>query len=205
MRTETGRRLLEKMGEIVIALGCKDLDDFRARLSRGSVFLTNLGICSAAIGSMSNQDIEVLIDQLSDAEQEQALNQLVGLQSYVPMIGKALIEYGHKMPQSQGGRPPSFKDRESVQRVCDLVLDYIRNGYTEPEAKRFAAQKLAVSAQTIHRYWKRRTELATAVSPADLLRQVITSLSTSPLVIPTQPEYKETTPEGLHSEAPPVT
>jgi hypothetical protein len=205
MGTETSRRLLEKMGEIVVALGSKDLDDFRARLSQGSVFLTNLGTCAAAIGRMSDEDFKALIDQLNDAEQEQALKQLGGLQSYIPMIGKGLIAYGHKMPQSQGGRPPSFKDHESVQRICDLVLDYIRKGYTEPEAKRFAAQKLSVSAQTIHRYWKRRTELATVVNPADLLRQVITGLSTSPLVIPTSPGDKEAAPEKPCTEANPLT
>lgn len=193
------------MGEIVVALGCKDLDDFRAMLSRGSVFLTNLGVCSAEIGRMNNQDIERLIDQLSEAEQEHAFKQLVGLQSYLPMIPRALLEYAQRLPQSQGGRPPAFKDHESIQRVCDLIFDYIRKGYTEPEAKRFTAQKLNVSAQTIHRYWKRRAELAPDLQPADLVRQVIAGLFRSQLVIPVQPEHKETAHEGRLSETPPVT
>ena len=182
MGTETTRRILEKIDEILAAIGQRDRETFRDTMRRGSVLLTNLGACCTTIGDMNDNDWQRLVGRLQDSEQEQALKMLTELQSsFLPAAAKALIDYAQTLPQSQGGRPRSFKDRTAMQAACKLVLQFIENGYSEAIAIRSTARKLKVSAQTMRRTWNRRSELlGTQEDITEFISRLLKGFATAP-------------------------
>jgi tryptophan 2,3-dioxygenase len=179
MGADTSRKILEKIDEILAAIGQPDREAFRETMRRSAALFTNLNACCTVIAKMTDDDFQRLVNRLQDNEQEQALKMLVALQSsFLPMAARAIIDYAQTWPQSPGGRPPSFKDRESKQAACSLVLEFIGKGYSEAIAIRSAARKLHVSIQTMRRTWKRRAELTTEEDIGEFIGGLLSGFAT---------------------------
>lgn len=176
MEITISERMLQEIDEILAAIGQTDYEAFRAKCKNASVLLAGLAEWSKKMAAMSRPDLVALVEQIPAPEKEQKLRLLLGLKESLPLVGTALVKAAQILPQLQGGRPRSFKDRESMRQACRLVLSLVANGQRESEAKKHAANKLGVSLQTVNRIWKQRTELATEFSFEEFFVRVLTSL-----------------------------
>jgi len=176
MENETSRGILERINEILAAFRQKDFEEFRTTVRKGAALLAFLASNSEALAAMSYEDLKTLVEGLQQSEQEQALRLLTELRDQLPVFGTALIKCAQMLPQSRGGRQESFKDRESMREACRIVIEFIRKGCSEAEAKRRAAKRFDVSAQTIHRIWKQRAVLQTQMSLGEFFSQLLASI-----------------------------
>ncbi|MGA2989583.1 MAG: hypothetical protein ABSD88_03830 [Candidatus Korobacteraceae bacterium] len=190
-------QILHEIDEIVTALGQTDYEAFRTKCKNGAVLLANLARGCEMVGAMSRPDLVALVEQIPEPERKQKLRLLVGLKESLPMFGTAIIAAAQIFPQSQGGRPQSFKNRESKRQACRLVLSLISKGHRESEAKEYAAKKLGVSLSTVNRIWKERTELTTELSFEEFFLQFLTSLFAKDT---SKPEDGKTIPKGSAGE-----
>ena len=171
------RAILDCIDRISVVLGYRDFADFRAALSAGTVLLSNLAECTAAVAALPDDDVKKLVDNIPEANRSEVRGLLTELEGYAPMI-KAMIEGMKSIAQSRIGRPPALSDRESVREVCKMVLGHVGKGCTEAEAKRRVASKLNLSPQTIHRAWKQRATAMTHLSAPELLNRLLMGLQT---------------------------
>src|SRR5579863_6437763 len=161
MTTETNQKILDKIDELIAAIGQKDYDAFRATMQRASVLFGNFARFSEQFAAISREQLAALVDKTPEVEQEHQLRLLCELHDFLPALGALLMEGATRVfPRSQGGRPSAFKDRESQRRACNMVLAYIAKGNTEAQAKNRVAQKLGVSDQAMNSVWKKRTVIA---------------------------------------------
>jgi hypothetical protein len=178
MESKNSLTLVKAINEILFALGLANYEEPRQRVGEGAVLLANLATWAEVVAGISEQDLVKAINQMQESEREQALRLMTGLKEYLPTIGLAVTKAAQIFPHQQGGRPPSFKDRDSMVQSCKLVLKLIGKGCSEAQAKRTAAKKLGVSSQTVNRIWKQRAELTTGPTFEEFLEQLLRSWST---------------------------
>jgi hypothetical protein len=176
--TETSRKILEVIDNIIASLGHKDFEQFRTTMATAAILLANLANYSERVSSWNREDVTAFIDGIPEADQEKMLRLMSGLEDYLPTLGQVLINVAQILPQSKGGHPASFKDRDSERKACDLVLYFIGKGYGEPEAKKLAAKRLGVNPRTMHRIWKRSVELKEELSFEEFFQQFLSGLAT---------------------------
>jgi hypothetical protein len=206
MAAETKQAILACIDEILTTLGQKDYGAFREKVDRGSVMLTNLGRWAGELAALNYDEVAALIDRRSEEEQQHVLRLLIGLKGFLPFIGIAVKEAAKIFPPPEGERSTALKNRESEQKACQLVMYRIESSDSEAEAKRYAASKFKVDERTMHRIWKRRSQLLAAKSFEEFFGQFLKGLSTTtpPIQttetkVPDEPA-SDVTPEDVHDE-----
>lgn len=178
MESEISGKILKEIDGILTAIGQTDYEKFRGVMLRASTLLANLATWSATVGVMSRDDLVALVEKRPLPEQERIFRLLSGLTEALPLFGEGLVKAAQIFPLDPGGRPRSFKDRETMRQACNMVLRLIDGGKKESQAKRITAKEFGISYQTMHRTWERRTELAES-SFEEFFTGFLKSLSTT--------------------------
>jgi hypothetical protein len=161
---------------IAVALGQRDFADMRQTIGRAAPFLMNLSIWAEAIGSLSPEEFEELVDVAVRTDEQGVLRQLLDLESALPTLRIGLVRKLQNLAPSLGGRLPKFKDRSLERRLCAKILDYIGRGYSESEAVDKVAVENGVNPQTMQKTWEKRTFLK-ELSAFELIEEIISVLS----------------------------
>lgn len=178
MKDEVRQAALDELDGFVTTIGLKDYEEFRSILTLAATVCENAAPQLKHFAALNREELGTRLDEYAESELESGLRRLRELRSYLPTLGALLIDSVVQVFPARPGGAPKKLTREKEREACSLILSSIKNGMTEPEAKKAAAKQLHETRQTINRTWSKRVAIMEP-SPEETLLAIFKSLAST--------------------------